>query len=527
MASEGTENTNWKKRESFGSALVQIVIVGAVLFGAVFFMVRRGNNKKEIAELMTQARQTAVKGNLADVKKAIATADEALSKDPNSQDPNAFLAAAYTDLWQIHREAGAEAKAKEYLEKAKTLNSQGEDRYGAEALHMVAAGNAKGAEDFVEELRKKGGSGARIFYAQAVALKKQGNLKLAGSGLKAAMDKAWKDMNYASAWGEELVEAGTPGAIDVFTKSTGQNPEHFRARLGLALARVQKKDRVGDAENIIKEVMARESELSEPQKARAAAIGALILNIQEQYDAAIQAADASLAKNPDDAWALHAKAMALAAKKDPNAAAAFDATVTKAPTAPVFYFEGASALQKAGLGDAAMGLLTKYEGVFKSVKNATADGKEEIYLDRDDRYWLARGDVLKAAGKQDDAMAAYDKAIEAKSLNLSRAYYAKGALLIEKKEFDKAAELLQDITPPDGTGTLPEAYMAMGDILFEKKEWGPACQNYAFALTRMRAKQEPREKLNDVLTDVEKRLKAANQKDVAKLWVEEAKPLIQ
>jgi hypothetical protein len=69
--------------------------------------------------------------------------------------------------------------------------------------------------------------------------------------------------------------------------------------------------------------------------------------------------------------------------------------------------------------------------------------------------------------------------------------------------------------------------MAMGEILFQKKEWGPACQNFAFALTRMKATQQPREKLNDVLTDVEKRLKAANQKEVAKLWVEEAKPLIQ
>src|SRR5690606_29852851 len=107
----------------------------------------------------------------------------------------------------------------------------------------------------------------------------------------------------------------------------------------------------------------------------------------------------------------------------------------------------------------------------KAVKNPTADGKEEIYLDRDDRYWLARGDLLKTAGKLDEAMASYEKAIDAKSLNLTRAYYAKAALLIEKKDLDKAAELLQDITPPDGTGQLAEAYIAMGDILFEKKDW--------------------------------------------------------
>jgi len=527
MATDSENEGGWKKRESFGSAMVQIVLVGAVLAGSVFFVIKRGSNKRDIAELMTQARQTALRGNLADIKKSITIADEALVKDSGAPDPNAFEAAMYTDLWLIHHEAGAEAKAKEFLEKAKKADAQTEDRYGAEAMHLLAAGKAKEAEDFVEELRKRGGSGARIFYAQSQAMRQQGNLKLAGVGLKAAVDKAWKDLNYASGWGEALLEEGTPGALDTFTKATGQNSENFRARLGLALARVQRKDRVGDAEAIIKDVMAREAELSPPQKARAMAIGAAILNIQEQYDPAIAAADQALALNPDDAWAMLAKGNALALKKDKAASAAYDATVAKAPYAPTFYFEGAANLQKAGDPEGAMALLGKYEAFFKNVKNQTIDGKEEVYLDRDDRYWLARGELLKTGGKLDDAMAAFDKAIAAKSLNLSRAYYAKAQLLIDKKEFDKAGELLVDITPPDGTGRIAEAYMAMGQILFEKKEWGPGCQNYAFALTRMKASQEPREKLNEVVTDVEKRLKGANQREIAKVWVDEAKPLIQ
>ncbi len=528
MATDSENEGGWKKRESFGSAMVQIVLVGALLAGSVYFVIKRGSNKRDIAELMTQARQTAVRGNLADIKKAITIAEEALEKDSNAGDPNAFEAAMYTDLWMIHHEAGAEAKAKEYLEKAKKADAQTEDRYGAEALHLVAAGKAKEAEEFVEELRKRGGSGARIFYAQALAMQHQGNLKLAGVGFKAAMDKAWKDLNYASGWGEQLMEEGTPGALDTFNKATTQNAENFRAKLGLALARVQKKDRVGDAEQIVKEVMGRDAELSAPQKARAMAIGAAILNIQEQYDPAIAAADQALALNPDDAWALLAKGNALAAKKDKAAAAAaYDATVAKVPYAPTFYFEGAANLQKAGDPDAAMALLAKYETFFKGVKNQTIDGKDEVYLDRDDRYWLARGELLKTGGKLEDAMASFDKAINAKSLNLSRAYYAKAQLLIDKKEFDKAGELLVDITPPDGSGRIAEAYMAMGEILFQKKEWGPGCQNYAFALTRMKASQEPREKLNEVVTDVEKRLKAASQREIAKVWIDEAKPLIQ
>ena len=44
------------------------------------------------------------------------------------------------------------------------------------------------SDQFVEALRQKGGSGAKLFYAQAVALQKQGNLKLARASYKAAMD---------------------------------------------------------------------------------------------------------------------------------------------------------------------------------------------------------------------------------------------------------------------------------------------------------------------------------------------------
>lgn len=527
MSNETPKSGDWKKRESLGSAMVQVAVVALVLGVGVFLTYRSGANKRELSELMQSARGAAVKGNVGDLKKALQSTEAALARDSSAGDPTAMAAALYTDLWLLHREPGAEAKAKEYLEKAKKVDAHTEERYGVEAQLLLVGGNPKGAEDFVEDLRRKGGSGARIYLAQAQALKARGNLPLARAAFTAAMDKAWKDGNYACAWGEAILEEGVPGAVDTFNKASGQNPELVRARLGLALARVQKRERIGDAENILKELEAKGAEMSAAQKARAMAIGAGILGIQEQYDAAIATADKALAVNPDDAWARFYRASALASKKDPAAAAAFDGVVKLVPAAPAYYFDGAMLLQKAGQGEAAMALLAKYEAFFKTVKNTTAEGKEVAWLDRDDRYWLARGDLLRDAGKLDEAMGAYDKAIDAKSANISRAYLAKGVALLAKKEFDKAGELLQDITPQDGTGQLADAYLAMGDVLFAKKEWGPGCQNFAFALARLKATQVPRERLNDVLTDVEKKLKAANQRDIAKVWLDEAKPLIQ
>ncbi len=184
-------------------------------------------------------------------------------------------------------------------------------------------------------------------------------------------------------------------------------------------------------------------------------------------------------------------------------------------------------LQAAGMTDAAIALLDKYEKFFENVKNPTADGKEVTYLSRDDRYYLARGDVLRSADKLDDAMTAYDKAIEAKNVNVTKAYYSKASVFLAKKDYDKAFEMLRDITPEDGTGQLAEAYMAMGEVMFAKKEYGPGCQSYVFGLIKMKAQQAPREQLNAVITDVAAKLKTLKQNDLLKTWNEEAKTFIQ
>lgn len=521
------ENTGWKKRESFSQALVQIVVVGAILGGAVFFFYKRADTRKRVDELVKEARVTAIKSNPADLKKALGVVEQALDVDSSSADANALAAALHTQLWLEHKEAASEAKAKDYLAKAKSADAKSEDRYGTEALLLLAAGDPKKADEFVEDLRKQGASKGRLFYAQGLAQWREGNLSLATTSLRTAIDKAWKDPTYPATLGEMLVEQGATGAVDAFSKSLGANSDYFRGRLGMALVRIMKKDRVGDAETMIRDVLSRDAELSPPLKARALALNAAIAVIAEQPDAAMQLADQALALNADEVWALFAKANALALKKDPGAAGAYDALVAKAKTTPVFYFEGASRLLKAGSLDAALALLNKYEELFKTVKNQSADGKEVAYLDRDDVYWLTRGEVLREAKKEDDALAAFDKAIEAKSIHIAKAYFAKGSLLVARKDYDKAAEVLQDITPPDGSGQLPEAYMAMGELQFAKKMWPEGCQSYAFALSKKKMLQAPREELNALLTDVEKALKTSGQGPMAKQWMEEAKPLIQ
>jgi tetratricopeptide (TPR) repeat protein len=528
MGDVEANNSDWKKRESLPSALIQIILVGALLAAAVWFVVGKGNRKKEVADRLKEAKMVAIKDNPADLKKAIGMAEEILKVDPTAPEVLASLAALHTELWLVHREPGEETKAKEYLEKAEKADSKSEDRYGTKALHILATGKAKEADDFVEDLRKKGASTAKLAYAQALALKAEGNLPAERASFALATDKGWKDPQFSAAFGESLLEESQPfPALDYFNKAMANNPDHLRAKVGIALARLERKDRVADAADTIKDLLGREAELSPWLKARVYAAAAELANFEAQWDAAINASDRAVSVNADDQWALYARAKALAGKKDAGAAAAFTAVVEKAKTAPLFYFDGATLLQAAGQTDAALALLDRYEATFKGVSNTTTEGKTQGALERDDRYYLTRGDVLRDAGKLDDALAAYDKAIEAKNVNLVKATYAKGSVYLAKKDYDKAAEQLLNITPPDGTGALPEAYVAMGEIQFSKKDWAAGCQSYAYALTKLKAQAATREQLNEMLSSVEKKLITAGQAPVAKLWLNEAKPLIQ
>ena len=62
-------------------------------------------------------------------------------------------------------------------------------------------------------------------------------------------------------------------------------------------------------------------------------------------------------------------------------------------------------------------------------------------------------------------------------MNLARAHYAKGALLLARNETDKAMASFSLVAPADGSGQLPEAYVSIGDVLFSKKQFAEACPN--------------------------------------------------
>src|SRR3954469_3513859 len=111
MAAADANNSDWKKRESLPSALIQIILVGALLAAAVWFVIGRGNRKKEVADRLKEAKMVAIKDNPSDLKKAIGMGEDILKLDATAPEVLASLAALNTELWLVHKEPGTEGKA--------------------------------------------------------------------------------------------------------------------------------------------------------------------------------------------------------------------------------------------------------------------------------------------------------------------------------------------------------------------------------------------------------------------------------
>ncbi|HEX8824940.1 MAG TPA: tetratricopeptide repeat protein [Archangium sp.] len=529
-AKDGTNggHPGGRRRESLTSALVQVGVVAVVLAGAVTFLVHRGTVKQKVEARMKAARIAAQRDNPADLRKALTELDALFQLDADARDAQALAADVNARLWLEYRQPEAEARAREHLARAEALDSRSGERHGAKALVLLAEGKATEAEQYLEGLKTQGAKSPKLALAEAEALLARGRLSEARQAFARASEAGWREPRYAVAHGEALLDEGMyVQAAEALKRATAANPDHLRARLSLVLAQLYQGMGQDEATRTISEVLAREAELSPSLKARARVVRAALALTQGNADEARTAAEEALTITPDEHHALFVRARALALKKDPGARAGFQEAVAKRRTAPLLYLDGARALQQAGDGEGALGLLDAYETVFRDVQVSVAEGKTASALERDERYWLARGNVLEGLGRAEDAMGAYDRALAVKGVGLARAQYAKAALLMARKDYDGARPLLVEVAPESGQGAMPEAYAAMGELLFAKGEYATGCQHYFFGLSRERLLGTAPETLKAKASDVEKRLVAAGQSSMAKAWKTEADTLLR
>lgn len=522
---------DWKKRESLGSALTQVGVVAVLLAAAVYFWVQRGKVREAVNAHLRTARELAQRGNPEDTQAALKELEALFALDVNAYDAQVLAADLHASLWLEQHVVEEEGRTREHLARAETLEASNRERYGARvvrALVLLHEDKAQEASTSLEGLVAQGASSPRLWLALGRVRQARGDLLGARQAFAQATESAWRDSRYAAEYGEALLDEGLyTQAHEALRKALLANAGNVQARLTAALVRLyQQPEKVDDVLTTVREVSAREDTLTPGLKARLLAVRAELALARGVPEEAVHEADTALALVPDAHYALFARARALAARKDSGARAAFEKAVTVRHTAPLLYLDGARALLGAGDAAGSLALLDTYEATFRDVRVPAGEGKAVAALERDDRYWLSRGGVLEAVGRPDDALASYDKALTAHGLGFTRAQYAKGALLLARKDYGGARPLLEPLAPADGTGVLPEAYAALGDVLFASGDAPGGYQQYLRSVLVAKARGLGGERLKAQVEELGKRLNASGT-PLTKDWASDSAKLLQ
>jgi predicted Zn-dependent protease len=500
---------NWEKKESAGRFLRDVVIVAVVLAGAFIWYQNRTKNAAAANALAKEAKDLVFKNNPADLDAAAEKLKEVLAKyDAGHGYSLATLAELDAIAWGEQKVSSRKANAEQYAAQAEKAAPNLAQTYSAKALVMVFDGKAKEAEDFLNRnVIEKGAGDSRIFAALGQAQRAQGKLEEARRSFKAAFDSDWRDPRFAELIGESYLEEGdAANALAYFMKGVGANSEHYGCQIGAARARIMRGEQLKEASDSIAKALAPEAKLTPRLKARALVAQAELRTFEMKFDEAVDSAQKASEADPSFAWAYRAKAAIKAVKGDAAGAAAdFDKAIDADRNVAAFYFDASGIMARTGDGAKAIAYLERYP------------------LKKDDRFFVRYGDVLRAVGRDDEALVKYDEAIKENETNAD-AYLAKAIILIGKKQLDDAQAALD--TAIVAREFFPDAYVQRAKIQFEKKEYETALQEYAKAIEQWSKLRTPKEKLTGEIDSVKNLLIKAGEKDYAKAWETQMTALI-
>ncbi|HCF57619.1 MAG TPA: hypothetical protein DFS52_06450 [Myxococcales bacterium] len=577
-----TETEDWRKRESIGSFLRDVILV-AVILGVGLWMYRGSvETGKQVRALGKEVKQLMLKDSPEHYVKAEEKLKAMLELDSDFPFAVASLAELYAIRWLDFGIEADASKAREWAKKASQLKARINERFGAEVLARLGEGQFAEAEKFASEISKQAAS-SHVVNGLGRAFVGQGKLEEAKIALKKAADTEWRNPRFACDIADVyLADGDHANALAFYSKGVESNSDHARSLIGRSRAQIARGQRIKDASDTLKEVLERGDEQMSPLlKAQALVAMSELRMFEQKYDEAAKLADDAIAAFDKYPWSHFARGRAMAAlQKAPEAGAAFDKAIELGRYVPEFYYTGAKALLAAGDQIKAPTLLDAYVKAMRE----------------DDRLHLAYGDLLMQMNKGVEALEHFQKAIAFNSFN-AQAHYAKGAALYDaraqvgagledtkpeamkrlterlindlnitidefKKEKWEVAHLEKELkvwTSIKGKGFnwdglspeekdlvlvqtaldelklalevqeyFPDAYSKMGDIRFGRQEYADACQQWAQALMQMKQLQRPRDLLAAVRENINTRLiKEAKQKDIAKAWMDETAALVR
>jgi tetratricopeptide (TPR) repeat protein len=469
------------KRESGVSALIQVVLVAAVVGGAVFGWWKFAGEKKRIADLAVTAKQATEGDDSMSLLKAQKLFDDIdASGATQEKDPSILstMAELQAQLYFTYGVADAKARAEKYVAMAKDRDLKKAERYAAEAYLMLGDNRAAEAEAMLTDLvNNRGARHAKLLHALAVAKLVQGKAKDAVVAAQEGQKLSTLLVRLPITEGDAYLAQGNFTAAEAaYLKALKLNGNHLRARTALAMvaaaARKAKPDLLasnldmllGNADDMHKAVGQ-----STPPRVKGFieyAKGEILL-VDNKADAALQQAEASLATDAGQAATLGLKGRALAKLgKVAEAKAAFDAALTAAPSSLPIAAAAAKTLRRAG--SEADGLAYLQKVVAANPDNGM--GHVELSL------------FLANAGQAKDALKEADEAVAKLGNAHDLAVFAKARALHADKDLTKALDTYKEALGYHGNQEWAELYFALGQVRADEKNWEEAAGAFESAI---------------------------------------------
>ncbi len=464
------------KRESPVMAIVQIVLGVAVVGGGLFAYKQYVDERKRVADLITEARQVARGDDAPQLLEAKKKYEE-VGADKLRETPRgvAHMAELTAQLWALYGMTELKDEAKEWTQTAVSMDLPKAERYAAEAYIALGEGRPADAERMILDLEKKGIRHAKTLHALSLAKLAAGKPKEARNAADEAMKLDTGLVRLPVAHGDALLAMGNfASAKASFEKAKQLNPAHFKARTGIVLAQAQAREGSTKLQHReLKKLRTEASELNEgkPPPRVASFIeyvdGEVCISSGKEKKA-LEAAESALQIDPSLTDALALKARALAAMgKNTEALAAIQEALSKVPTSVPYAQAGFEMLHR---------------------NNKTKDGVKLLEGVRDANPNNARIYPLLAiaqakAGMVKECAATAATAIEKLGNAHPDAIFATARALQAEGKFDKAREKYNEAMQEKGVQKWPEVFYEMGHVRLAEKQYADAATLFSTAVT--------------------------------------------
>jgi tetratricopeptide (TPR) repeat protein len=465
------------KRESGASALIQIVLVAALVGGAVFAWSKISGEKERVALLAVKAKEATEGDDAPALLKAKALFAEIGPEEKLIEDDAilAALAEIESQLFFAYGVAESKDAAQRFVSKARDRDLKKAERYAAEAYVQLGENRATEAEAMLLDIiNNRGARHAKLLHALAVAKLAQGKAKEAVAAAQEGQKLSTQLARLPITEGDAYFALGNySGALNAYNKAKKINPDHMRAQTAITIvagiSRQGKPDLLQKELDRLLETANHNHNNAPPPRVKAFVEygkGELFL-VENKAKEALEMAEASLATDPGQAPSLGLKGRALAKLgKTAEAKAAFDEAMTAAPSSLPIAKAAALTMQRAGKAKEGLPYLANV--VAANPENGIGHAELALYQAR--------------LGMGKEALVEAEEAIKILGNAHDVAVFSKGRALHADKKADKALEVYKEALGFHGNPEWPELYMALGDLRMDEKDWDEAVSAYESAI---------------------------------------------